>query len=162
MLPKKKKRNRSDDFQPKTHWILGQSSEKTTPWSAEQSVLGFGCFSQLKSIVCGMAKTTSEKSRMTSQYFRSFVSFLHGFSLHFTDNCTKCCLQFLLFRVVFRCSMAALGSLWAMSLAFNPYQHGHTGSEKLRLPRSAGLSQPRKKHDWIKTVGARCLNQLTS
>ena len=28
---RKKKRNRSDDFQPKTHWILGQSSEKTTP-----------------------------------------------------------------------------------------------------------------------------------
>lgn len=45
---RKKKRNRSDDFQPKTHWILGQSSKKRTPWSAEQFVWGFGCFSQLK------------------------------------------------------------------------------------------------------------------
>lgn len=127
MLPEKKKES--------LRWLSTQNS--LDPWTIFQKknsvicwtiCLGIWLFLSAENIVCGMAKTTSEKFRMTFQYFRSFVSFLHGFSLHFTDNCTKCCLQFLLFRVVFRCSMAALGSLWAMSLVFN-LKHINTATQ---------------------------------
>lgn len=145
MLPEKK-RNRSDDLTQNSldPWTIFQKKNSVICWTI---CLGIWLFLSAENIVCGMAKTTSEKIRMTFQYFRSFVSFLHGFSLHFTDNCTKCCLQFLLFRVVFRCSMAALGSfglcLWlsTWSISTRPLWQRKTQVAKISWPEETWLNQ---------------------
>ena len=118
MLPEKKKES--------LRWLSTQNS--LDPWTIFQKknsaicwtiCLGIWLFLSAENIVCGMARTTSEKIRMTFQYFRSFVSFLHGFSLHFTDNCTKCLSSMFAVSCCFSMFYGRFGQLWAMSLAFN-------------------------------------------
>lgn len=158
MLPEKKKRNRSDDFQPKTHWILGQSSKKRTPWSAEQFVWGFGCFSQLKISFVAWQRRPPRKFGWHFNISDHLWAFSMGFpciSLITAQNVVfNFCCFVLFFHVLWplwdRFGLCLWLSTWSIST--RPLWQRKTQVAKISWPEETWLK---------KSVGARCFFTYT-